>query len=99
VVIEGVFEADDAGGARFHEAQGVGPETIAEIQTRVRRVCCMRRRGGIEREEAQAMGAWDHGGGFSLDVSVRIDRIAILRISLGPAAPNPQSQLHARARA
>jgi hypothetical protein len=41
VVIEGAFEADDAGGARFHEAQGVGPETIAEIQIRVRRVCCM----------------------------------------------------------
>lgn len=45
------------------------------------------------------MGAWDHAGGFSLEASVRVDRIAILRISLGSAAPNPQSQLHARARA
>lgn len=36
VVVEGVFEADSAGGVRFHEARGIGPETIAEIQAQVR---------------------------------------------------------------
>jgi hypothetical protein len=37
VDIEGVFEADGEGGARFHEAQGVGAETLAEVQAKVRR--------------------------------------------------------------
>jgi len=75
VVVEGVFEADGAGGARFHEARGVCPEIIAEIQAKVRRplLRAAARRGLFEREDAQAMGAWDHGGGFSLDASVRIE--------------------------
>ena len=75
VVIEGVFEADGAGGARFHEARGVGPETIAEIQAQVRRrvLRAAARRGLFEREDAQAMGAWEHAGGFSVDASVRVE--------------------------
>jgi hypothetical protein len=54
VVIEGVFEADGAGGARFHEARDVGPETVAEIQAKVRRrlLRAAARRGLIEREDA-----------------------------------------------
>jgi hypothetical protein len=35
-VVNGVFEADGVGGVRFHEARGIGPETIAAIQTQVR---------------------------------------------------------------
>ena len=27
----------------------------------------------LEREDAQAMGEWEHGGGFSLNASVRIE--------------------------
>lgn len=75
VVIEGVFEADGAGGARFHEARGVGPETIADIQAQVRRrlLRAAVRRGLLEREDAQAMGAREHAGGFSVDASVRIE--------------------------
>jgi hypothetical protein len=75
VVVEGVFEADAAGGARLHEARGVGPETVAEIQAHVRRrlLRAAARRGLLERQHAQAMGAWDHAGGFSLDASVRIE--------------------------
>ncbi len=75
VVIEGVFEADGAGGTRFHQARGVGPETVAEIQAQVRRrlLRAAARRGLIERENAQAMGAWDHAGGFSVDASVPVE--------------------------
>ena len=74
VVIEGVFEADGAGGARFHEARGVGPEVVAEIQAQVRRrLRAAARRGLLEREDVQAMGAWEHAGGFSMDTSVRIE--------------------------
>ena len=85
VVIEGVFEADGAGGARFHEARGIDPETIAEIQAKVRRrlLRAAARRGLLEREDAEAMGAWEHAGGFSVDASVRVeanDRQALERL-------------------
>ena len=51
------------------------PETIAEIQAQVRHrlLSVLARRGVLEREDAEAMDAWDHGGGFSLDASVRIE--------------------------
>lgn len=73
--VEGVFEADGAGGARFHEARGVGAQALAEIQAQVRRrvLRAAARRGLLEREAAQAMGAWNHAGGFSLDASVRVE--------------------------
>ena len=86
VVVDGVFEADGAGGVRFHEARGIGPETIAAIQAQVRHrlLSVLARRGVLEREDAEAMGTWDHGGGFSLDASVR--READDRLGLGRAA-------------
>ena len=75
VVIEGVFEADGKGGARFHEAQGVSPETVAEVQAKVRRrvLRALAQRGLLEREDAEAMAGWEHAGGFSVDASVRIE--------------------------
>ena len=67
--------SDGAGGVRFHEAGGIGPATIAEIQAQVRRrlLSVLARRGVLEREDAAAMGRWDHAGGFSLDASVRVE--------------------------
>ena len=59
---------------RFHEARGIGPETIAvlgQVRHHLRSVLACR--GVLEREDAEAMGAWDHGGGFSVDASVRIE--------------------------
>jgi hypothetical protein len=87
VVIERVFEADGAGGARFHEARGVGAETIAEIQAPVRRrlLRAAARRGLIEREDAQAMGAWEHTGGFALDASVCVEAHDRLGLERSPA--------------
>ena len=41
------------------------------------------RRGWLEPHEAEEMLQWDHGGGFSLDASVRIeawDRAALERL-------------------
>jgi hypothetical protein len=75
IVVEGVFKADAAGGAQFHEARALGPEALAEIQVRVRTrlLRALSRRNLLEREDAQAMGEWEHGGGFSLDASVRIE--------------------------
>lgn len=70
---------------RFHEARGIGPETMAEIQAQVRHrlLSVLARRGVLEREDAEAMGSWDHGGGFSVDASVRIeagDRLGLERL-------------------
>ena len=85
VVIEGVFDTDAAGSVCFHAAHALGPEALAEIQAkvRVRLLRAAARRGLLEREDAQAMGTWDHGGGFSLDASVRIeadDRLGLERL-------------------
>lgn len=75
VVVKGLFETDAAGGAQFHEACALGAEVLGEIQAKVRRrlLRALTRRGVLEREDVQAMGEWDHGGGFSLDASVRIE--------------------------
>jgi hypothetical protein len=58
VVVEGVFEADAAGGAQFHEARTLCPEALAEIQARVRTrlLRALSRRNLLEREDAQARG-------------------------------------------
>ena len=47
-------------------ARWLGPETIAEIQPQVRHrlLSVLARRGVLEREDAEAMGTWDHSGGF-----------------------------------
>jgi hypothetical protein len=75
VVIEGWVETDAVGGVRFHEAQGVSAATAAEVQAKLRRrlLRAAARRGLIEREEAEAMGAWDLGGRVSVDASVSIE--------------------------
>ena len=75
VGVDGVFQPDGAGGAHFHEARGVGPATIAEIQTQVRHrlLSVLTRRGLLNGEEAESMGTWDHAEGFSLDASVRVE--------------------------
>ena len=45
------------------------------MQAKVRRrlLRALTRRGVLEPEDADAMASWEHGGGFSLDVRVRIE--------------------------
>jgi hypothetical protein len=92
VVLDGVFAVDGEGGGRFHEARDVGPDTVAEVQTKVRRglLRALARRALLAPEEAAAMRAWAHGGGFSLDASVRIeadDRPGLQRLLRDCARP------------
>ena len=56
-MVDGVFQADGAGGVRFHEARGIGPDTIAEIQAQVRHrlLSVLARRSLLESEESEAM--------------------------------------------
>ena len=75
IVVEGVFDTDAADDAQFHEARALCSVALAEIQARgrTRLLRALNRRNLLEREDAQAMGEWEHGGGFSLDASVRIE--------------------------
>jgi hypothetical protein len=70
-----VFDAAAAGGVVFHAATGIDANAIAKVQARVRRrlLHVFVRRGLLPGDDAQAMGQWEHGGGFSVDGSVRIE--------------------------
>jgi len=75
VVLDGVFAPAPAGGVVFHEATGLDEQAIAAVQAKVRRqlLGSFVRRGLLDGDAAHAMQAWQHGGGFSVDASVRIE--------------------------
>ena len=75
VVIDGVFDATATGGVVFHAATGLEANAIAEVQAQVRRslLRVFARRGPLPGDDARAMGQWQHGGGFSVDRSVRLE--------------------------
>jgi Putative transposase/Transposase zinc-binding domain len=75
VVIDGVFDAAAAGGVVFHAASGLDANAIADVQACMRRrlLRVFVRRGLLPGDDARAMGQWQHGGGFSVDGSVRIE--------------------------
>jgi hypothetical protein len=73
VAIDGGFDAA-AGGVIFRAATGLDANAIADVRAQVCRRLLHRfvRRGLLPRDDAQSMAQWAHGGGFSLDASVRI---------------------------
>ncbi len=74
VVIDGVFEPAAANAVTFHAATGLEAHAIAQLPQSVRRrlLRVFVRRGLLPADDAQAMARWEHGGGFSVDGSVRI---------------------------
>jgi len=84
-VVDGLFEkveedmdrnsADPEPHLRFHEATSLTRELLEGLQHTIRsRVLRhFRRHGLLEPHEARDMLDWEHGGGFSLDASVRIE--------------------------
>ena len=58
----------------FTAATGLEANAIAQVQAQVRRrlLRTFVRRGLLPGADAQAMAQWQHGGGFSVDASVRI---------------------------
>ena len=70
-----MFDAAAAGGVVFRAATGIDATAIAQVQAGVRRrlLRVFVRRGLLPRDDARAMGQWQHGGGFSVDGSVRIE--------------------------
>ena len=70
-----MFDSAAAGGVIFHAATGLDANAIAAVQEQVRR-CLLRsfvRRRLLPGDGARAMAQWAHGGGFSVDGSVRIE--------------------------
>jgi len=74
-VIDGVFAAGEGGQVQFCEAGALTPQDLAAVQQQVRaRVLrWFARAGHLDSVDARDMAGWDHGGGFSLDASVRIE--------------------------
>jgi hypothetical protein len=75
LVIEGIFEAHTSATATFHESRAPDQKLLDEVHAKVRRrlLRALTRRGVLEPEDAETMANWTHGGGFSLDASVRIE--------------------------
>ena len=71
--IDGVFEPNGEG-VHLHPAPAPSPEEMETVQVAVRRrtLHAFQRRGWLERGDRLEMEQWPHGGGFSLDASVRI---------------------------
>jgi hypothetical protein len=93
-----------AGGRIFHAASGLDATAIADVQAGVRRRLLRGfvRRDLLPADDAQAMGQWQHGGGFSVDAAVRIaaadraGRERLLRYSRPPAvSPGPAAVRYA----
>lgn len=59
----------------FTKPRASARRVVDEVQAKLcRRVLrALARRGLLEREDAEAMGAWDHGAAFSLDAAVRVE--------------------------
>ena len=74
-VIDGVFAVGEDGQVHFAEAAALTPEDLAAVQQQVRaRVLrWFARAGTLDQADARDMAGWHHGGGFSLDASVRIE--------------------------
>jgi len=91
-VIDGVFAAGEDGQVHFAEAGVLTPQDLVAVQQQVRaRVLrWFARAGHLDPADARDMTSWDHGGGFSLDASVRIeghDRAGLERLLHLPPSP------------
>jgi hypothetical protein len=74
-VIDGVFAAGEGEQVRFCEAAALTSEDLATVQQQVRaRVLrWFVRADHLDQTDARDMAGWHHGGGFSLNASVRIE--------------------------
>lgn len=75
VVVDGVLDADAEGAVVFHPASELDAPAIGEVQVAVRRrlLRAVEQRGLLSPEDTRIMAAWEHGGGFSVNVKARIE--------------------------
>jgi hypothetical protein len=73
-VTDGVFEPDPPGRARFYAVDEVDAKDAEAVQGQVRRriLRAFVHRGILDKHDFRDMEQCDHGGGFSLDATVRI---------------------------
>ena len=73
-VIDGVFEPDPHDGVRFFAVEELDWQDAEVVQARIRRriLRAFGRRGLLDKDDRKEMQQWNHGGGFSLDATVRI---------------------------
>jgi DNA-directed RNA polymerase subunit RPC12/RpoP len=73
-VIDGVFASDPEGGVQFIAGDELDVDDAEAVQGRVRRriLGAFARCGILDKDERKEMQLWNHGGGFSLDATVRI---------------------------
>jgi len=74
LILDGVFSEGENGEAKFFEATELGLEVVEKTgqQIRERVLRYLKKKGLLEPHEAEDMLSWEHGGGFSLDASVKI---------------------------
>jgi hypothetical protein len=74
-VIDGMFEPDPDHGVRFVAVDELDADDAEAVQGRGRRriLHVFVRRGILDKDERKEMEQWSHGGGFSLDATVRIE--------------------------
>jgi hypothetical protein len=74
-VIDGIFEPDPDHGVRFIAVDELDADDAAAVQRRVRQriLRAFVRSGILDKDERRDMEQWSHGGGFSLDATVRIE--------------------------
>lgn len=92
LVTDGVF-VEDGEAVKFLAATDLDQEKIEEVETRVRRrvLRWLARKGLLESADAKDMLTWEHGGGFSVDGSVRLeswDRQGLERVARYCARPS-----------
>jgi hypothetical protein len=97
VVLDGVFSKADDSEIAFHEAHGLTPDRIAQVESVVQKgvLRYFRRQGLLDDVDAAGMLNWQGSGGFSVDASVRIG-FALERLhALGstPSLASPESRL------
>jgi hypothetical protein len=74
-VIDGIFEPDPDHGVRFIAVDELDADDAAAVQRRLRQriLRAFVRSGILDKDERRDMEQWSHGGGFSLDATVRIE--------------------------
>jgi hypothetical protein len=73
-VIDGIFEPDANHGVRFIPIEKLAAQDAEVVQGRVRRriLRAYQRCAILDKDDRWDMEQWEHGGGFSLDATVRI---------------------------
>ena len=74
-VIDGLFEPGPDHGLRFIAVDELEADDAEAVQRRVRRriLRALVRRRILDKDDRKEMELWNHGGGFSLDATVRIE--------------------------